>query len=219
MLSYLKPFVYLFGAALVVTSVTGQAAVKASETKAPAAARASATPSVRKEPLPDNSLLPDYRIGPGDVLAVDVWKEPDASTASIVVRPDGRLSLPLVGELLVAGMTPQGLQDELTTRYNEMIQNARVNVAIREINSQRVFVIGEVRREGTIRISTPVTVLQALADSGGLTDYAKKSRIYILRTRDNRQMRLPFDYDAVVHGRKVEQNIILMPGDTVVVPR
>jgi polysaccharide export outer membrane protein len=166
-----------------------------------------------------SGLLPDYRIGPGDVLAIDVWKEPDASTAATVVRPDGRVSLALLGELMVAGSTLQELQDSVSARYARIIRDARVHVTVREVNSQRVYVIGEVRREGAIRIVTPLTVLQALADSGGLTDYAKKKKIYILRADNGRQVKLPFDYNAVLRGRNVEQNITLLPGDTVVVPR
>jgi polysaccharide export outer membrane protein len=165
------------------------------------------------------ALLPDYRIGPGDVLAIDVWKEPDASASAAIVRPDGRVSLPLIGELMVAGSTLQEVQDSAFERYSRVIRDARVHVSVREVNSQRVYVIGEVRREGAIRITTPLTVLQALADCGGLTDYAKKKKIYILRAQNGRQMRLPFDYTAVLRGERMEQNITLLPGDTVVVPR
>jgi polysaccharide export outer membrane protein len=92
-------------------------------------------------------------------------------------------------------------------------------VTVREIHSQRVYVIGEVRREGAIRLTGPLTVLQTLAEAGGLTDYAKRKKIYILRVQNGRQIRLPFDYDAVLRGERVEQNITLLPGDTLVVPR
>ncbi len=167
----------------------------------------------------DLRLLPDYRIGAGDVLSVEVWKEPDISALSVTVRPDGRISLPMVGELLVAGLTPVEVQAAATALFARIVRDARVSVTVREIHSQRVYVIGEVRREGAIRLTGPLTVLQTLAEAGGLTDYAKRKKIYILRVQNGRQIRLPFDYDAVLRGEQVEQNITLLPGDTLVVPR
>lgn len=162
---------------------------------------------------------PTYRIGPGDVLQIDVWKEPDVSNPSVTVRPDGRVSVAMIGELLVAGLTPTELKAVLVEKFGTLIRDARVTVTVRDANSQKVYLIGEVRREGAIRMSGPLTVLQALAEAGGISDYAKRSQIYILRVVDGRQVRLPFDYEAVVRGRKVEQNVTLLPGDTVVVPR
>ncbi len=167
----------------------------------------------------DLRLLPDYRIGAGDVLSVEVWKEPDISARSVTVRPDGRISLPMVGELLVAGLTPVEAQAAATALFARIVRDTRVSVTVREIHSQRVYVIGEVRREGAIRLTGPLTVLQTLAEAGGLTDYAKRRKIYILRVQNGRQIRLPFDYDAVLRGERVEQNITLLPGDTLVVPR
>jgi len=160
-----------------------------------------------------------FRIGPGDVLAVDVWKEPEASAVSVTVRPDGKMSLPMIGEVQAADLTPGELEAALTTKYGEYVKNPAVTVFIKEMNSQRIYVIGEVKREGQIRLDGPMTVLQALAQAGGLTDYAKRKKIYVLRTEQGRQSILPFDYDAVVHGEKVDQNIVLLAGDTVIVPR
>lgn len=160
-----------------------------------------------------------YRIGPGDVLQIEVWKEPEASSPSVIVRPDGKVSLPMLGEVQAAGATPTELQDALTAQYRGLIREARVTVMVREVHSQKVYLIGEVRREGAIRLTGPLTVLQALAEAGGITDYAKRKRIYILRVAGGRQALLPFDYDAVVRGEKVHHNIVLLPGDTVVVPR
>jgi polysaccharide biosynthesis/export protein len=170
-------------------------------------------------PAQSDTELPAYRIGPGDVLQVDVWKEPDASTPSVTVRPDGRISLAMIGELRVAGLTPADLEAALIGKFGTLIRDARVTVTVRDINSQKVHLIGEVRREGTIRIVGPTTVLEALAEAGGITDYAKRRRIYILRIVEGRQYSLPFDYDAVVRGQRVEQNVLLQPGDTIVVPR
>ncbi len=160
----------------------------------------------------------EYRIGPGDLLGIDVWKEPDASSPAAPVRPDGKLSLPMVGEVEAAGLTPAELEAQLTARYREYIRDTHVTVAVKEINSKKIYLVGEVKKEGPVRIQAPITVLQALLEAGGLTDYAKRHRIYVLRTVNGRQTRLPFDYDAVLLGRNTEQNITLMAGDTVVVP-
>jgi polysaccharide export outer membrane protein len=163
--------------------------------------------------------FPAYRIGPGDVLQIDVWKEPDASNPSVTVRPDGRVSLAMVGEIAVAGLTPVELEARLADKFGTLIRNPRVTVAVRDANSQKIYVLGEVRREGSIRMAGPMTVLQALAEAGGVNDYAKRKQIYILRVMNGRQARLPFDYEAVLRGQKAEQNLRLQPGDTVVVPR
>lgn len=160
-----------------------------------------------------------YRIGPGDILQIEVWKEPEASVPSVTVRPDGSISLPILGELRASGLLAMELQQTLCQKYGEFIRNARVTVMVREINSQKIYLIGEVRREGPIRLVAPITVLQALAEAGGLTDYAKRKRIYIIRSEGDRRAFLPFDYEAVVRGEKIEQNIEMLPGDTIVVPR
>lgn len=171
-----------------------------------------ATPAVAAEP-------PTYLIGAGDVLQVDVWKEPDASNAAAVVRPDGKISLPMVGEVQAAGLAPSDLQQTLSEKFGELIRGARVSVIVREINSQRLYILGEVRREGPVSFIAPLTVLQALAEAGGLTPYAKRKRIYVLRMSNGRQVTLPFDYEAAVRGENKQNNPVLLPGDTVVVPR
>ncbi len=162
---------------------------------------------------------PDYKVGPGDVLGVEVWNEPDASSQAAPVRLDGKMLLPIVGEVEVAGLTPAELQDLLTARYREYVRDARVTIVVKEINSKKIYLVGEVKREGSVRLQAPLTVLQALAEGGGVTDYAKRHKIYVLRTVGDRQVRLPFDLDAVVRGEKPEQNVMLVPGDTIVVPR
>jgi len=161
----------------------------------------------------------EYRIGPGDVLGIEVWKEPDATSPSAPVRPDGKLSLPMVGEVDAADRTPRELEALLTARYREYIRDTHVTVFVKEINSKKVYLVGEVRKEGPVRIQAPITILQALAEAGGVTDYAKRRKIYVLRTVDGHEERLPFDYDAVLKGQNTEQNVILLAGDTVVVPR
>jgi polysaccharide biosynthesis/export protein len=162
--------------------------------------------------------IPEYRIEAGDVLAVDVWKEPDLSSANVPVPLDGKISLPMLGQTEAAGLTPGELEQALTAKYGEYVRAPRISVLLKEVNSQKAYVIGEVKKEGFVRLVSPVTVLQALAECGGLTDYANRSRIHVLRMTNGKEALLPFDYTAVVRGKKMEQNIILLPGDTVVVP-
>lgn len=163
--------------------------------------------------------LPDgYRIGPGDTLAIAVWKEPEASVPEVVVRADGKISLPLLKELYVAGMTPSDLEQVMVTRLTKFINTPDVSVIPKQIKSMRIFLVGAVKKEGPVPMVGPMTVLQAITEGGGLTDYAKKSKIYILRTENGKQLRLPFDYKAVLRGQKIEQNIVLKPEDTIVVP-
>jgi polysaccharide export outer membrane protein len=161
----------------------------------------------------------EFRIGPGDVIGIDVWKEPDASRPTIPVRPDGKITLPMVGEVSVAGMSPVELESSLSSKYSSYIRNAQVTVTVKEIHSQKAYLIGEVKKEGAIALQGPMTVLQALAEAGGVTDFAKRKKIYILRPQPKGQVILHFDYDAVVRGEKMAQNIVLLPGDTIVVPR
>lgn len=160
-----------------------------------------------------------YQIGPGDVLSIDVWKEPDASTPPVTVRPDGKITPRMIGEIQVAGLTPSQLESRLAAQYSQFIRAAQVSVIVREVNSQKVYVIGEVNKEGPVRMQGPITVLQTLAEAGGLTDYAKRKKIYVLRNEKGKQTILPFNYDAVVRGDKVAENIPLIAGDTIVVPR
>lgn len=162
---------------------------------------------------------PTYRIGPGDVLQVNVWKEPEASEEAVIVRSDGRISLPLVGEVLATGRATGELERDLTERFTTYFRDPRVLVTIKEVHSQRVYVIGQVRKEGAIQLVSPLRVLQALAEAGGITDYAKRKNIYVLRVINGRQQNLPFNYDAVIRGEKVDQNVLLLSGDTIVVPR
>jgi polysaccharide export outer membrane protein len=163
--------------------------------------------------------LPDsYHIGAGDVLSVEVWKEPDASTSQTQVRPDGIVSLSLIGEVKAMGLTPTEFENLLTTRYKEYVRSPRVTVVVKQVNSQWIYVLGAVAKQGAVRLEGPMRVLQALAEAGGVTVFARRNKIYVLRSDHDRQVRLQFDYDAVIRGEKDEQNILLNPGDTVVVP-
>ena len=162
--------------------------------------------------------LSQYRIGPGDVIAVDIFKEPDASTTSTPVRSDGKVTLALIGEFRAAGLTPTELETSLTAKYGDILRDPHVTVTVKEINSQKAYVIGQVKKEGPVRLDGPTTVLQALAEAGGVTIFAKRSKIYVLRTEAGQQRTFPFNYDTVIRGKNIEQNIVLLPGDTIVIP-
>lgn len=176
---------------------------------------ASAAASPAHPPQQDSS----YRIGAGDVLEISVWNEPQASVQGVVVRPDGKISLPLLKDISVVGLTPMELQQNLTERLDKLIRGADVTVVVREIHSKKVYLVGMVGRIGPMPlVSDDTTVLQAIAEAGGLSPYAKKKKIYVLRIENGKKIKLPFDYDAVVKGEHLEQNITLRPDDTIVVP-
>lgn len=160
----------------------------------------------------------NYVIGADDVLAVDVWREHELSRV-LSVRPDGKISLPLVGELKVAGQTPLQLQGTLTARLKEYIEHPEVTVMVQETRSQKFNVVGEVQRPGEFGFGHPVTILDAIALAGGLRDFAKAKKMYVIRTAsDGSQQRLYVNYKDVVKGKKPRENIVLQSYDTVVVP-
>lgn len=158
-----------------------------------------------------------YIVGDSDVIRVNVWKEPEVSQ-TVVVRTDGNISLPLINEVKVSGMTPLQIQDMVAEKLKGFLNNPQVTVTVIEIRSKRAFITGEVSRPGTYSLNAQTTVLQLIAQAGGFTPFAKKDSIVVLRTEDGRQSRLKFRYKEVVQGKKTEQNIALHPGDTVVVP-
>jgi polysaccharide biosynthesis/export protein len=173
----------------------------------------------KSKSMPAAAQVPEgYRIGPGDVLSVVVWREPEASVGDVVVRADGKVSLPLIKELVAAGETPQELEQTITNRLEKFVKDADVTVVPRAINSRRIYIIGAVKKEGPIPLSRPLTVLQALNEVGGLTEYAKKKKIYVLRNENGKAVRFSFDYGLAIRGEHPEQNIALMPDDTIVVP-
>jgi polysaccharide biosynthesis/export protein len=160
----------------------------------------------------------DYQIGEGDVLQVSVWGEPTASVQSATVRPDGKISMPLLKDVPVAGFTPAQVEARVQEQLSKVIRAPDVTVIVAQINSKKVFLTGSVKKEGPLKYTYRMTVLQAISEAGGLTDYAKRSKIYVLHTENGRQFRLPFNYTAVLKGENMEQNILLSPGDTIVVP-
>jgi polysaccharide export outer membrane protein len=160
---------------------------------------------------------PAYVIGPEDMLDINVWKEPDVSRV-VPVRPDGRISLPLINDVQAAGMTPQQLANGVTDKLRKYFNEPQVTVIVTQINSQRIYVVGEVPRAGAFPLIPGMTVLQALSAAGGFTPYADMKKIHIMRLHDGKYAQLPFNYKEVLKGDNPEQNIKLEPGDTVVVP-
>jgi len=172
-------------------------------------AAAQATP---KKPATDD---PNYVIGPQDVLDISVWKEPEL-TRPVPVRPDGKISMPLLNDVQAAGRTPLQLAADITTGLKKFVTDPQVTVIVTTINSQRVFILGEVNRAGAYPLLPNMTVLQALSSAGGFTIYANLKKIYILRTEDGKQVKHPFNYKDVLAGKAPDQNA--KPGDTIVVP-
>ena len=177
----------------------------------------SRTSSAVQAPAPQSSMGgAEYVIGPEDVLHVAVWKENDL-TATLPVRPDGKISLPLLNDVQASGMTPQQLAASLTEKLKKYIADPHVTVVVTTINSKRIYLVGEVLHTGATPLSPNMTVLQALS-SAGLNQFAKTKGIYVLRTENGRQQKLPVDYRKIVRGERIEQNYVLKPGDTIVVP-
>jgi polysaccharide export outer membrane protein len=156
-----------------------------------------------------------YIIGPEDSLQVTVWKEPTLS-GNFPVRPDGMISLVLVGDLPAAGLTPMALSNDITQRLKKYIQDPVVTVAVLGVNSQRIFLVGEVGKVGPVMLTPGMTPLQAIVSAGGLSQFANSKRIYILRTVSGKQQKIPFNYKAALKGEN--SGMTLLPGDTIVVP-
>jgi polysaccharide biosynthesis/export protein len=165
---------------------------------------------------PESDAPSDYVIGADDVLRISVWKEPDLSEM-LPVRPDGKISMPLLNDIPAAGLTPLQLKDSITEKLKKFIADPRVTVVVTAMNSQRIFVSGEVLHSGPIQLLPHMTILQALSQAG-FNQFANLKGIYLLRTENGKQERIPFNYKDVIKGNHPEQNIMLKPGDTVVVP-
>jgi polysaccharide export outer membrane protein len=161
----------------------------------------------------------EYLIGSGDTLQVAVFKDPDLSVPTVVVRPDGRITLPLVKEIAVAGMTERQAEAAIGAAMSKFVTDPVVTVVVTLPTSKKVYMVGAVRKEGILSYTYGMTVMQAISEAGGLNDYAKKTKIYVLRTENGREYRLEFNYKEVLKGERMEQNIMLLPGDTVVIPQ
>jgi len=189
---------------------------------APEKAKESGLPAAQSATKPDSSPKaatddPTYVIGQDDVLDISVWKEPEVSR-QVPVRPDGKISLPLLNDVQAAGLTPMQLQAQLTEKLKKFLTEPQVTVIVTAINSRRVYMMGEINRPGAIPMVPNMTVLQAISTAGGLSQFANSSKIQILRTENGKQVTYLFNYKDVIRGVKTEQNIILKPGDSIVVP-
>ena len=157
-----------------------------------------------------------YVIGASDVLTITVWKEPTLS-GSLLVRPDGMISVPLLGDVQASGMTPLQLADQISTKLKKYIQDPNVSVVLTQINSKKVYLLGEVGKKGPMEMTPGMTLLEAIASAGGLTDYANTKKIYILRDDAGKHEKIPVHYKEALKGDS-ELNLVLKSGDTIVVP-
>jgi polysaccharide export outer membrane protein len=200
----------LSGAALTTLATMGSLTVLPASVQAQQLATASAAGG-------GVEVTPDYVIGPGDVLAIRFWRRDDVS-ADVTVRPDGRISLLLLDDVEAAGLTPEQLRDRITDEANKLFEDARVTVIVREVNSRNVYITGMVARPGPYPLRDRLTVLQLIAMAGGLRDFANGDDITITRTVNGKEVGYRFNYNDVRNRRRLEQNIELKPGDTVIVP-
>lgn len=210
------------GVLVAALSVTGfaQDATKKPETPAAGSAQPAAAASQQPAAATGSTAAgvdsARYIIGSEDSLTITVWKEPSLS-GSLPVRPDGMISMALVGDVPAAGKTPMQLADEITGKLKKYIQDPNVSVVVMAVNSQRIFMIGEVGHVGAVAMTPGMTPLQAIASGGGLTPYANKKKIYILRNENGKQQKIPFNYRQALKG-DTSENVALKPGDTIVVP-
>jgi polysaccharide biosynthesis/export protein len=215
--------VLLFGVACVLAEVLGGDAAKLLASPAlpqgssarQKAAETADQPSVSASKRVDN----DYVIGPSDVLGVNVWKDTELTRSSVLVRPDGKISLPLVGELEVSGLTALGVQGLLVQKLKAYISNPQVTVIVQEVKSRTYIIMGKIVKAGSYELGKPTTILEAIAIAGGFQEFAKTNKIYVIRKMDDGSTsKLPFDYKNVIKGHHPEENVILKSGDTIVVP-
>jgi polysaccharide export outer membrane protein len=205
--------------ARVLALVLGAALTAQAQTPAPAQKPAvSPEAAAAAAPRPTDPVVPPgYVIGPDDLLSIVYWKDKDMS-ADAQVRPDGRIALPLINEVVAAGLTPEQLREKLTEESRRYMEDASITVVVRQINSRKAFITGEINKPGPYPLTAPTTVMQLIAMAGGLREYANSKKIIIMRTENGRSISLPFNYRDVTSGKKLDQNVVLKPGDTVVVP-
>jgi polysaccharide export outer membrane protein len=198
------------------------AAITVAVASAPATAQqasVAATPSGASRAIAASApaVPADYLIGAEDVLSIVYWRDKDMSM-EVAVRPDGKISLPLLNEVQAAGLTPAQLRDRLSESSKQYFEDANITVVVRQMNSKKVFITGEVSKPGPYPLAGPTTVLQLISIAGGLRDYADSKKIVIVRTESGRLVGYPFNYKDVISRKNLRQNIELKPGDTVVVP-
>lgn len=203
-----RSHIWMFLSLLLLAIPTG-----AQQPSQPAAPAVASDASQKVAPATD----PNYVIGGQDVLDISVWKEPEVSRV-VPVRPDGKISLPLLNDVQAAGLSPAALAAQITESLKKYVTNPQVTVIVTTINSQRVYLLGEVTRPGAFPMIPGMTVLQAVSSGGGFTQFARTKGIYVLRNENGKQVKYPFNYKEVVNGKKPEQDIALKAGDTIVVP-
>jgi polysaccharide export outer membrane protein len=191
-------------------------------TTTPAATVPGATPTGTAVPAPvmaapGVTMPPQYTIGADDVLSVIFWRDKEL-TADVTVRPDGKISLPLLNDVHASGLTPAQLKDRIVDESKKYVEDPNVTVVVKEIKSRRVFITGEVRKSGPYLLTGAMTVLQMISIAGGLADYAKPDKISVVRVENGKSVSFRFNYKEVIEGKKLNQNIELKPGDTIIVP-
>jgi len=204
----------IFG--LLIAAVTLSAQSQKPEAQEAAANQSAPRSRQTGDAIPANDTA--YKIGHQDVLRIDVWKEPEITRNGLPVRPDGKISLPLLNDVQAAGLSPLELSNVISEALKKFMNNPQVTVTVLDINSRRVYVTGEVSRPGTFPLLPNMTVLQALTTAGSFTQFARTKNIYVLRNEGGKQVKLPFNYKEVIKGNHPEQNIELRSGDTIVVP-
>ena len=205
---------FILAGGLVAGSSQARKQDQASQKKEAARGPATQTDSASSQDTADQA---EYRIGPQDVLKIDVWKE-DQLTRTVPVRPDGKITLPLLNDVQAAGLTAMELAGIIRDGLSKYINGPQVTVSVAEINSRRIYVTGEVVRAGAYPLLPNMTVLQALSISGGFTQFARIKSIYVLRMENGKQLKHPFNYKDAISGKKPDLNILLRPGDVIVVP-
>lgn len=187
-------------------------------TQPPPAGRSTQAPPTGRGATTAPAVVPsDYVIGPEDVLGVLFWRETDIS-GDVVVRPDGMITLPLLGEMKAAGVKPDVLREQIRVASGKYLTDPNVTIVVRQVNSRKVFITGNVMMPDSYPLTGPRTVLQLIALAGGLTEYADSENISVIRLEGSQTRSLKFNYKDVTKGKKLEQNVLLQPGDTVVVP-
>ena len=175
-------------------------------------------PPVAGAPPAQGAAVPKgYVIGPEDVLMVVVWREKELS-AEVIVRSDGKISLPLLNDVQAAGYTPEQLAEIIEKAATKFVKDSDATVIVKQINSRKVYVLGQVGKPGVVPLTSEMNVLQLIATVGGLLEFADKGNVTITRVENGRELRLRFNYNEVIQGKNIKQNIMLQPGDTVLVP-
>lgn len=192
---------------------------QADQTAQPAPVQTAAAPASAPDAPPAlaaGAAASNYIIGPSDMLTVTVWKDPTFS-GPVLVRPDGMISIPLLGDIQAAGATPIQLKEVIAAKLKKYMQDPVVSVILTQVNSKKIYLLGEINKKGPVDMTPGMTLLEAVSSGGGLTDYAKTRKIYILREVDGKQQKIPVDYKNALKGNNA-LNVVLRPGDTIVVP-